>query len=254
MNSHTPHTPTRKGRSLIILFAALAGVTLTARLGFWQLSRAEEKIQYQNQWDAQALLEPLDAQRMQQNPELWSQPHRKVVLEGRWISDKTVYLDNRSHKGRPGFWVMTPLSWSEGQVVWVQRGWIARDPADATKAGPVQTPTETVKVEGRISPGLSHMTELKALPITTAQEGQLQIRANLDLQDMQALVSGKVNAVVVQTGANTDGLSRDWPVISSTADKNKGYAFQWFALSGLIASLYFWFQWIGPLRHAKTHS
>jgi cytochrome oxidase assembly protein ShyY1 len=95
---------------------------------------------------------------------------------------------------------------------------------------------------------------LKASAAVPPQVGQLLIRSNLDMQSMQAMVPEKVSAVVVQTGADSDGLSRDWPVISKTADKNKAYAFQWFALSGLIAFLYIWFQWIGPLRHAKKQS
>ena len=243
-----------KGRSLIVILAAIAGVVLTLRLGGWQLSRADEKIQYQSQLEAQMRLPPLDTRSLQQNPEQWLNVHRRVELFGTWLSEKTVYLDNRSHKGRPGFWVMTPFQWSDGQVVWVQRGWVARDPVDATKAAPIQTPTQPVRLEGRISAGLSHMTELKATTAGPSQVGELLIRSNLDRQTMQAMVTEQVSAVVVQTGANSDGLSRDWPVVSGSADKNKGYAFQWFALSGLIALLFIWFQWIGPLRHAKKQS
>ena len=243
-----------KGRSWIVLLAALAAVLLTLRLGWWQLSRAEEKIHYQTQLDAQMQLPPLETSSLLQSPALWDQTHRRVSLVGTWLPEKTVFLDNRSHKGRPGFWVMTPLTWSQGQVVWVQRGWVARDPVDANKAAPVQTPSQVVQIEARISPELSQMTELKAPANLALEVGQLRIRANLDKQAMQSLVSERVSAVVIQTGEDSEGLRRDWPVISSTAEKNKGYAFQWFALSGLIASLYIWFQWIGPLRHAKKLS
>jgi surfeit locus 1 family protein len=47
---------------------------------------------------------------------------------------------------------------------------------------------------------------------------------------------------VQQTGARSEGLLREWPVLGSGVDKHYGYAFQWFALSGLIAILYVWFQ------------
>jgi len=211
--------PMGKGRSLIVILAAIAGVVLTLRLGGWQLSRADEKIQYQSQLEAQMRLPPLDTRSLQQNPEQWLNVHRRVELFGTW---------------------------------W--RGWVARDPVDATKAAPIQTPTQPVRLEGRISAGLSHMTELKATTAGPSQVGELLIRSNLDRQTMQAMVTEQVSAVVVQTGANSDGLSRDWPVVSGSADKNKGYAFQWFALSGLIALLFIWFQWIGPWRHAKQQS
>jgi surfeit locus 1 family protein len=98
------------------------------------------------------------------------------------------------------------------------------------------------------------MVELSA-PETTNQVGQqARIQVNLDMAQMQSLVNDNVNAVVIQTGQDSDGLRRDWPVIAQSADKNKGYAFQWFALSALIAGLYLWFQWIQPIRHARQHN
>jgi surfeit locus 1 family protein len=78
-----------------------------------------------------------------------------------------------------------------------------------------------------------------------------RIQANLDLLQMQALVADNVSGIVIQTGDTSEGLRRDWSVVASSADKNKGYAFQWFALSALMAGLYLWFQWIQPLKYAK---
>jgi len=45
-----------------------------------------------------------------------------------------------------------------------------------------------------------------------------------------------------QTDAASDGLLRDWPQALSGSDKNRGYAFQWFALSLLSLLLFAWFQ------------
>jgi surfeit locus 1 family protein len=47
---------------------------------------------------------------------------------------------------------------------------------------------------------------------------------------------------VLQTDPPAEGLSRDWPSVNLGVDKHYGYAFQWFALGGLIALLYGWFQ------------
>ena len=71
------------------------------------------------------------------------------------------------------------------------------------------------------------------------------------LSQMQALVVDNVSGLMVQTGEASEGLRRDWPVVALSADKNKGYAFQWFALCALIAGLYLWFQWIQPLTYGK---
>ena len=53
---------------------------------------------------------------------------------------------------------------------------------------------------------------------------------------------------VQQTGAASEGLLRDWTEPGSGVEKHYGYAFQWFALSALIAILYVWFQFIAPRR------
>jgi surfeit locus 1 family protein len=56
---------------------------------------------------------------------------------------------------------------------------------------------------------------------------------------------------VQQTGPASEGLLREWPEAGSTAGKNYGYAFQWWALAGLIAVLYVWFQFVVPRRRAR---
>jgi surfeit locus 1 family protein len=47
---------------------------------------------------------------------------------------------------------------------------------------------------------------------------------------------------MVQTGADSEGLQRDWPPVDAGVDKHYGYAFQWFGISLLMAVLYVWFQ------------
>ena len=150
---------------------------------------------------------------------------------------------------QPGFWVVTPLRWAPGQVVWVQRGWVQRDRVDARKAPSIDTPSGMVTIQGRVAAPLSQMVELAAPE--ASDHSRPRIQANLDRAQMQALVTDNVSGIMVQTGEASDGLRRDWPVVALSADKNKGYAFQWFALCALMAGLYLWFQWIQPLTHGK---
>ncbi len=236
-------------RRWIVAVAALAGVLITFNLGLWQLSRAQEKLSLQASIEAQALQPALTAQDLQQDAKHWQSIHRPLQLQGQWLTDSTVYLDNRNHQGQAGFWVMTPLRWAPGQVVWVQRGWVQRDRVDARKAPPIDTPSGMVTIQGRVAAPLSQMVELAAPEPT--DHSRPRIQANLDLAQMQALVTDNVSGIMVQTGEASEGLRRDWPVVSLSADKNKGYAFQWFALCALIAGLYLWFQWIQPLTHGK---
>ena len=234
----------------LVFLAALFLALGTARLGFWQLDRAKEKIDLEQSLEQQAKLSALLAGDFLRDPTLWQHPHRTVSLQGHWLDDKTVYLDNRVHHGQQGFWVMTPFRWAPGQVVWVQRGWVVRDPVDAAKSAPIETTQSNTLIAGRISSGLSHMVELKKTD-TQTNSTTTKIQVNLDLPEMQAMVDDNVSGIVVQTGQDTDGLRRDWQVVAVNSEKNKAYAFQWFCLSALTALLYVWFQWIRPLQHAR---
>jgi surfeit locus 1 family protein len=214
------------------------------------LSRAEQKQALQLAIQQQAELPALSNTALLNDPSLWQQTHRRLALQGQWLADKTIYLDNRQHHGQPGFWVMTPFRWADGQVVWVQRGWVVRDPVDASKAPVIQTPAGQVHISGRVAAALSHMVELKPV-VNDVASASPRIQVNLDSTQMQSMVSDKVNGLMIQTDPDSEGLRRDWPVVAVSADKNTAYAFQWFALSCLIAFLYMWFQWIRPFRHAR---
>jgi surfeit locus 1 family protein len=81
-----------------------------------------------------------------------------------------------------------------------------------------------------------------------------QIRQNLNLDVYAAQVGGSFVATVLQTDAPSEGLLRDWPVITAGIEKNLAYAFQWFALAALQLMLYIWFQFIQPYRYARRFS
>ena len=233
---------------LIALATALAMLS-TASLGRWQLSRAAEKLALQSMLDARGAMPAIDgAVLVRRSPgmadtgdaaQAWV--HRAVTLEGRWLPEHTVYLDNRQMQGRPGFFVLTPLWLKSGGVVLVQRGWAPRNFQDRTQLPPVQTSQDAVvRVEGRVAPAPSRLYEFEG---SERAQGSSRIRQNLDLAAFGAETGlALANLTVLQTGEAGEGLQRDWPVVGAGVDKHYGYAFQWFGLCGLIALLYVWFQ------------
>ncbi len=48
----------------------------------------------------------------------------RISLSGTFIHDQQFLLDNRSHQGRPGWEVLTPLALDDGRLILVNRGWI----------------------------------------------------------------------------------------------------------------------------------
>lgn len=235
------------GRQVFFALAALVGIALTLSLGAWQWGRAQQKLSLQAAVEARQALPPLQGDALLAPGAAAPASdllHRALVLRGQWLPQHTVYLDNRQMQGRPGFYVVTPLRMVEGGVVLVQRGWIARDFQDRSRLRPIETPAGEVRVAGRIAPAPAKLYEF-----TGSEAGP--IRQNLDLAAFRAETGlSLVEGSVVQTGPPSEGLLRDWPVAASGADKNYGYAFQWWALSGVIFILYAWFQFIAPRRRA----
>ena len=235
-----------------VTLAMLLGVGVTIRLGFWQLSRADEKQARHDAIVAQQSAPVLDIDALLSSPDLFTQLHRRVQLQGRWLSEHTVYLDNRPMQGRAGFWVVTPLALNERITVLVQRGWIPRNSLDRLQLAPIDTPAGVVTLQGRLAPPPSLLLSLGATPEDDSFASRTSnIRQNLNIEQMADQVGVHLSGTVLQTGPASEGLMREWPEISSGIDKNLAYAFQWFALAAVQFILYLWFQFITPYRHVR---
>jgi surfeit locus 1 family protein len=221
----------------LVSVITVIAVGTTLSLGRWQLSRASEKEYLQASIDARGRQAELDGATLLGRLPLEDLIHRRITVRGRWLAANTVFLDNRQMNAKPGFYVVTPLQ-LEGsrQAVLVQRGWVPRNFNERTQVPRVDTLPGVVEVAGRLAPPPAKLYELG-----TAQPGP--IRQNLDLAQFSAEVGVPLVPVsILQTGAASEGLLREWPVVSTGIDKHYGYAFQWFGLSALMAILYVWFQ------------
>ncbi len=225
-------------RLWVVTVATLLGMGVTAALGRWQLDRAAEKEALQAQIDERAAEPVVDGASLAGAAEAGALLQRRVEAVGQWVGERTVYLDNRPMKGRPGFYVVTPLRLQGSDaVVLVQRGWVPRSFEERSRVPAVPTPAGPVRVQGRIAPPPSKLYELGG-PESGA------IRQNLDLAQFRTETGLALAPVSIQQlgdGAD-EGLVRDWPQISTGVEKHYGYAFQWFGLSALMATLYVWFQ------------
>jgi surfeit locus 1 family protein len=246
------------GRRLVALVAGLALALVTARLGWWQLDRAGQKLDLQARLQARAALPPLQPAELPRDAAAAAaQYDRAAVLQGHWLPQRTVYLENRQMDGRPGFYVVTPLQLAGGDVVLVQRGWMPRDFLDRSRLQPLPAQPGPVQVAGRLAPPPSRL-----LALGSAASGP--IRQNLDLQSFGAeiglvvrpwsLLQTQATVAAAGTAAQPlpdDGLQRRWPAVASDVGKHHGYAAQWFGLSGLLLALTLWFQVLAPWRAAR---
>lgn len=210
---------------------ALAVCAATLSLGNWQTRRAEEKRGLAERLAQAARAAPLPVPRT-------PAPAAELVMKrlsarGEFLPQFTVLLDNKIHRGRPGYFVVTPLRLQGSQLhVLVNRGWI---PAGARREEiPVPvTPSGAVEVQGF---GLAHA------PRVLVAEGVQQtgrVRQSLDFAQVERETGLALQPVFIeQHSAVDDGLVRDWPAADFGIHKHESYAMQWYLIAGLSIVLF----------------
>lgn len=235
--------------------AGVIGVCVGLALGFWQLERAAQKTRLHDAMQAQSSTVTLDARAVHDQLALGDATlthwlYRPIALHGQWMPAHTVYLDNRQMQGRPGFFVFTPLQLASGEVVLVQRGWIARNFQDRLALQAIETPAGTVTVQGQLAASPARLYALGDEDVPDATHPH--IRQNLELSAFaQATGLPLWPVTVVQTAAASEGLLRQWPQPGSGIATHHGYAVQWFAIAAVLAAMLLWFQILRPIRAAR---
>jgi len=221
------------------LAAAVLGILVALALGNWQLGRAAEKRELRARYDAQAAQPPIHVSGVElaaADVEL-----QRVEARGVFEPRHTVYIDNRIHRGTPGYEVITPLKLEGSErYVLVNRGWVART-SDRAQLPQVRTPGHAVNVAGvAVVPGK------RTLELSDAvMEGA--IWQNLTIERYRKAVPIAIQPFAIrQDSALDDGLVREWPAPDFGIDKHYGYAFQWFALAATILVFY------GLTRHRRN--
>jgi surfeit locus 1 family protein len=150
-----------RGRFWIASCFSLLLFVLGLALGQWQLGRAAQKLALRDAIAGNQVKPQLDNEGFLAMIGTGDLLYRRVNLTGLWLADATVFLDNRTMNGRVGFVVVTPLKLAPtGQVVLVQRGWVARNFADRQALPNVANPSSVVQIKGMVSPPPSRHFDL----------------------------------------------------------------------------------------------
>lgn len=218
---------------LLTTLAAAAGIAVTLALAHWQLGRAHQK---------EALAAQLERRAQDAPVTLGSEPvpaadleWRRITVRGRFEPRHAVFVDNRIHRGVPGFHVVMPLEVGLGgaaRYVLVNRGWIAGTPGRAA-VPQVATPAGPVEVTGLAVIPSQRFLELSK----DVQQGN--VWQNLTLERYRAAFPIPLQPVLIQQESPLDdGLVREWDPPNLGVDKHYGYAFQWLALSATVLVFY----------------
>lgn len=219
------------------LIAYILLVSLLCRLGFWQLSRAEQKQLWIDQ-QAQAMqAAPVDLNQLPTND---PQKYQPVKVKGRFDSQHTILLDNQISEGRPGYWVFTPFRYdAQRPAVLINRGWIAMNP-DRSQLPVIETPEQALTLVGRSNdfplPGI----ELKNADQPTG--GWPAVVQILKPAVMAHFVGYMLADFQLELSPDAEaGFKRQWQQqVVIPPEKHRAYAVQWFGLALTLTLLSIW--------------
>jgi surfeit locus 1 family protein len=233
---------------IIPTIAMVVVMSIGIGAGLWQMSRAAGKIDKADKLATQIALPPLNLN-TKQNWTLAEADSRRLVVEGVFLADQAIWLDNRPQpgasaskagSGQSGFYVLMPFQvvGMENTVIWVQRGWGPRNREDRLALPPINTPSGELRIEGIAIAQPDRVFELGDGGV--GGNGPVRIQQNLDLmKEAERHRWQQIPFVLKQIGdSENDGLMRNWTAAASGVERHYAYAFQWFALA--LSAFLFW--------------
>lgn len=205
-------------------------------LGFWQLSRAAQKIALEDAFYSRLAMTPIScgAAVRQDSP-----AYVRVDLDGAFVPGREYLLDNRTSKSVAGYEVLTRFRCSDGTLLLVNRGWIAAGKSrDVLPAW--ATPAQRVRLSGfvYVPAGMPPLIGADEWPPAWPATGPKRI-GYLDVQRMTAEGSpGQYRYPVTVDVPGPGVFLPNYSVESVSPTRHWGYAVQWFAMAlGIVLYL-----------------
>ena len=211
--------------TLVPTAAAAVVFGLLCGLGFWQLERAAGKEERQAAFEAGRALVIDEAALDGEIREF-----ARVDLEGRYDPSHQFLQDNRTHEGRPGYYVFTPLRIASRGAVLVNRGWVPAGP-DRSVLPEIPAPAGALRLQGTVR---YPREDLFVLGDTGyAAPGWPRVVQRVEIEAMRRSLGYPLAAWLVALDRDAPhGYVREWKAAPGLSpDRHRGYAFQWFALA-----------------------
>ncbi len=222
----------------VFIILAVLAAALFVRLGFWQLSRLQERRAHNDLIRQRMGLPAEPVSQAMVDPVAWS--FRPVTLRGNFDAAHEILLSPRSYQDQPGVDLVTPLRLEGDQgTVLIDRGWI---PFGATDPGPraAYQILGPVEIQGLV---MASQPSVKLFllpgPPTPSPDAFRTTWQTVDIPSLQIQMPYPLLPFfVAQTSASpgSGAQPRPDPEIDLTEGPHLNYAMQWFAFA-LIALL-----------------
>lgn len=204
-----------------------------ARLGIWQMDRAQEKIALQETYtemgeDFALPIEEVSYSGLENDAQTIQNLH--VSLEGRFLNDQTLFLIYQNYEDNLGYEIITPfLLDSSDKIVFVSRGWVLANTYEelTEKVAPIPG---NHRIEGQIYVPTPKQAARSNEVDLSSPRWPLEIRY-LNLLELDPLFEQSIFPYEVRLDEEQPGLFiRHWPNVYVDTGRNFSYALQWFSM------------------------
>lgn len=224
-----------KNRSIFINILFVISFFTLIRLGFWQLDRADQKNDINQNFLERQSDEVITDQSLISEENIW----RKFKLNGKFLNIN-FFLDNQMYRRNAGYTVFTPFLTSEGLTILVNRGWHPL-PESRNEIPSIENISGPKTITGILSPIPSHGIILTDQNIELIDTNSVRIQ-RIDLSEIKNMIKMgdlEINTLVLTLEKPIDqNLVKHLVLPVSNSEKNYGYAFQWFAFAATLLIIF----------------
>jgi len=232
-------TPAFVGAFVLMLVAVAAAIGLGVwQYEAWQTRRSAEAVDLTQDEPV-----PLDRVFGADDPFPGDRVGQPVTWSGTWLPGSTVFVSGRSHEGRDGFWVVTPLTTGgpDDPAVPVVRGWVeSRDgvPAAPTGRGEVEGWLQPPEGDGSVDddPTDDVYPQLRVADLAQRVDGDLYSGYAVAVPDQAD------PAAAGTAGLEPADLEQLPPAGRFTALRNLLYALEWWIFAAF--AFYIWWRYV----------
>ena len=222
---------------IITTILVLVGVGVCIRLGVWQLDRLAERRVFNEHYLTQSMTTPLVLSAAPKD-DLAGMEYRQITVTGTYDFDNSVVIRNQYRSSQPGYFLLTPLVFSDGTGILIERGWIPAT-GNATSADwrKYDEPGK-VMVSGilRLGETPANVGGVADPPLAAGQT-RLDFWNMADLDRISKQVPYKLAPVFVQPNPDPAQAKPPYPfqpTVEISEGPHLGYAIQWFIFAAIL--------------------
>ncbi|MDR3490742.1 MAG: SURF1 family protein [Gammaproteobacteria bacterium] len=207
-------------------------VALFILLGVWQLHRFHYKKvllnNYQARLHAEAIpfsaITNLDVQ------------FKSVIVQGHFVKNSDMFIQNRLYKGRLGYDVITPFQVTNSKkLLLVDRGWVAESANHTVPDAALQKQVASIMGYLKL---LDERQFILGNNISDSTAHSL-IMQKIDIAELTKITHADYYPFVLRLAVfEPNGFTRDWTITAVEPERHMGYAIQWFVMAFVLMLAY----------------